>query len=264
MTPNSALTDTPPGRAPARRTRATAGPLEGGNASGRATRELLMLTAERLVAERGLGSVTMRDIGVAAGQRNNGVTQYHFGDLRSLILAIYEYRIDHLSERRLEILAEIREHGELDDPVQLFRALILPHAESIADPDNHFVGLLSQLMAGWGDLGGTVPYPAPERMVGYDALREALRDCFPELTPSTFDGRLTLAFNWAVQALAAYEVRARTGVPQPPLYRFLDEIVLMLVAGLGAEPRRSAATSSGPRRRNGAKRASRTRDGRQN
>jgi AcrR family transcriptional regulator len=35
------------------------------------TRERLLVTAERLFAERGVAGVSLREIGAAAGQRNN-------------------------------------------------------------------------------------------------------------------------------------------------------------------------------------------------
>src|SRR5687768_8084123 len=68
------------------------GPISGGNASGRATRELLVRTAEQLFAERGIDAVSLREIGQVAGQGNNAAIQYHFGDREALVLAIFEYR----------------------------------------------------------------------------------------------------------------------------------------------------------------------------
>src|SRR5215212_6920733 len=66
-----------------------AGALDRGNAGGRATRELLMLTAERLFAERGFEGVALREIGREAEQRNPAVTQYHFGTRDDLVREIY-------------------------------------------------------------------------------------------------------------------------------------------------------------------------------
>ena len=60
--------------------------------AGIPTRELLIETAEQLFAERGIHGVSLREIGLAAGQRNNGVTQYHFGDKAGLVVAIFERR----------------------------------------------------------------------------------------------------------------------------------------------------------------------------
>src|SRR3546814_3777931 len=45
-----------------------------------ATRARLVGTAERLFADRGIESVTLAEINIAAGQRNKNATHYHFGD----------------------------------------------------------------------------------------------------------------------------------------------------------------------------------------
>ena len=39
----------------------------------------MMLAGEQLFAERGFRGVSLREIGLAAGQRNNSAAQYHFG-----------------------------------------------------------------------------------------------------------------------------------------------------------------------------------------
>ncbi|RYF40954.1 MAG: TetR family transcriptional regulator, partial [Comamonadaceae bacterium] len=50
---------------------------ERANSRGDATRQLLLTMAEQLFAERGIAAVPLRDIGVAAGQKNHAVVQYH-------------------------------------------------------------------------------------------------------------------------------------------------------------------------------------------
>ncbi|WP_344873415.1 TetR/AcrR family transcriptional regulator [Nonomuraea antimicrobica] len=51
-------------------------------------RSLIMDTAERLYATRGLAAVSIRQIGEAAGQRNKSAVQYHFSGRDALIKAI--------------------------------------------------------------------------------------------------------------------------------------------------------------------------------
>ena len=65
---------------------------DGRRARSRATRERILLTAERLFAESGIGNVSLRDIGIAANQKNIGAVQYHFGDRDNLIVQIVIYR----------------------------------------------------------------------------------------------------------------------------------------------------------------------------
>src|SRR4051812_47521222 len=52
------------------------------------TREQILTVAERLFAELGVGAVSNRRIGEAAGQGNNTVVGYHFGTKAELVRAI--------------------------------------------------------------------------------------------------------------------------------------------------------------------------------
>jgi AcrR family transcriptional regulator len=58
------------------------------HAAGEATRELLMVAAERLFALNGVEGVTLREIQVAAGQANSSVITYHFGSQAGLVRAL--------------------------------------------------------------------------------------------------------------------------------------------------------------------------------
>ena len=71
---------------------------------GVATREALVETAERLFAEQGIETVSLRDVSKAAGQRNHSAAQYHFGDRAGLVAAVYEHRMRHVNERRHAML----------------------------------------------------------------------------------------------------------------------------------------------------------------
>ncbi|WP_198347793.1 TetR family transcriptional regulator [Nocardia terrae] len=42
-------------------------------------RLLLINAAERLIAQHGYAALSLRQVGVVAGQRNNSAAQYHFG-----------------------------------------------------------------------------------------------------------------------------------------------------------------------------------------
>jgi AcrR family transcriptional regulator len=84
-------------------------------------RELIIVAAERLIAERGV-DVPLRDIAAAAGQRNNSAVQYHFGSRDGLIDAVASYRIADLEQHRLLLLAE----SETQDIRSLVSALVVP------------------------------------------------------------------------------------------------------------------------------------------
>lgn len=68
------------------------------------TREKILATAARLMAERGPDAVSLREITRAAGQRNTGALQYHFGDREGLLRALVDQHVPRVSERRHALL----------------------------------------------------------------------------------------------------------------------------------------------------------------
>jgi len=78
------------------------------HAGGEATRLLLLETAERLFATRGIEAVTPREIQVAAGQANSSVIGYHFGSKTGLVRALIAYRQPVLDAERDDGLTALR------------------------------------------------------------------------------------------------------------------------------------------------------------
>ena len=68
------------------------------------TRMRLILAAEQLFAENGIEGVSLRQVNVAAGQKNASATHYHFGSKDALIEAIFSHRMEAINARRTEIL----------------------------------------------------------------------------------------------------------------------------------------------------------------
>jgi len=71
----------------------------------RATRERILVAAERLYAEHGVLAVSHRQISEAAGQGNNTAVGYHFGTRAELVRAIVRKHtgpIERLRSRRLD------------------------------------------------------------------------------------------------------------------------------------------------------------------
>lgn len=97
------------------------------------TRELLILVAERLFATNGIGGVSLREIGIEAGQRNTSVTHYYFGSKDALVRAIFEYRMEPINAHRVQMLGDIREAGREKDLRALLEALVFPMAYGIVE-----------------------------------------------------------------------------------------------------------------------------------
>jgi AcrR family transcriptional regulator len=98
------------------------------------TRVLLIETAERLFAERGVNAVSLREIGATAGQRNTGAVRYHFGTKEALVNAVFEHRMTPINEHRLAMLAELDATGRSHDVRGLTEAYLLPLAAMLGDP----------------------------------------------------------------------------------------------------------------------------------
>ena len=77
-----------------------------------AAREQLIAAAEHLFAESGIDAVSLRQINVAAGQKNSSAAHYHFGTKEALILSIYQVRMEHVNKRRMLMLEHIEQTGQ--------------------------------------------------------------------------------------------------------------------------------------------------------
>ncbi|MFK4087595.1 TetR/AcrR family transcriptional regulator [Kribbella sp. NPDC020789] len=94
-----------------------------------ATRELILETAERMFAERGIHEVSNRQVSEAAGQGNNTAVGYHFGTKTDLIRAILRRHAAAIEERRAAMVAAVQGSGELRDWVE---CLVRPTTDYLA------------------------------------------------------------------------------------------------------------------------------------
>jgi len=85
--------------------------------------------AERLFSMYGIEGVSLRQIAAEAGSANNYVVQYHFGDKKNLIRAIFERRLPELELHRAKLLAQAKRDGLLQDPRALVNVILRPLAE---------------------------------------------------------------------------------------------------------------------------------------
>ena len=111
------------------------------------TREKLIRTAERLFAERGVESVSLREINREADQRNATALQYHFDDRQGLVRAILAKHEPAIEASRHALLDKIEDDGQRDLP-RLSFALIMPAAEKLADGDGGraYLRIVAQLI----------------------------------------------------------------------------------------------------------------------
>ncbi|MFG1814840.1 TetR/AcrR family transcriptional regulator [Kribbella sp. NPDC049174] len=99
-----------------------------------ATRELILATAERMFAERGVHEVSNRQISEAAGQGNNTAVGYHFGTKTDLVRAIVRKHSEPIEARRRELLAEIGSSADVRDWVTCLVRSATDHMGSLGTP----------------------------------------------------------------------------------------------------------------------------------
>jgi AcrR family transcriptional regulator len=211
------------------------------------TRELLMETAEGLFAERGIHGVSLREIGLAAGQRNNGATQYHFGDKDALVVAIFERRAAEVNERRVELLDQALGAGR-DGVGDILSAFVVPLAEQVAR-GRSYVRFLSRLQAdGHRDV---LRSAGAEVSSAYQKIGRLLRRRhLQSLRRDLFWNRWTLTINTAISALADYQAGGpqRQGDHHLPLDLFTAELVDALAGMLTAPSTGISSTGRSPTR----------------
>jgi len=91
---------------------------------GERARSDILDAAERLIAERGI-QVPLRDIAVAAGQRNNSAVNYHFRNRQDLIDAIVRRRLVPMEQERAQMV-EALDGDAREDVSAWLRIMVLP------------------------------------------------------------------------------------------------------------------------------------------
>lgn len=90
------------------------------------TRRALMRAAEKLIADRGIENVSVRDIVSAAKQKNESALQYHFQNLQGLIRAIHATRDDEVQAKRAELLRQLSKTGSSPSLREICKAMVGP------------------------------------------------------------------------------------------------------------------------------------------
>jgi AcrR family transcriptional regulator len=200
------------------------------NSRGDATRLLILVTAEQLFAERGIAAVPLRDIGIAAGQKNNVAVQYHFGDRDRLLREITAYRGAASEERRVEMLADLLAEGQQPQVSDLVRAFIFPLAGHLEE-QNHYLAFLSRYIiehGGYAGLDNAVP-PGT-----HNTLRSLLGRLLPDYPEEVREERWLVMQTSTVHTLARYQAAMMSGRLTSPIYPLLEDLVRFLTAGIEA------------------------------
>ena len=171
-------------------------PARRGTKGGADTRRKLIDTAERLIGERGLQAVSVREI-TGAAEANSAAIHYHFQSKEGLVLAVLADRAEALNERRRAHLDQL---GEDFSVRELADAMVRPTMELTA-PDAPagaatYVGFLAALL----DEPGMID--TIEQLFGdqYDRYVTALLAACPDLPEDVARNRVAFATHLVLNA----------------------------------------------------------------
>lgn len=202
-----------------------------GTDRGSAARAAIVEQAERLFAEHGITGVSLRDISVAAGQRNNSAAQYHFGDRSGLVAAVYEARMSVVDARRRARLDELDAAGRGHDVAALVEALVLPLLEVVAETDGWYGRFLARTRwepAAWAEL---------QDLAVAASFRDSARrlwDGLADLPAPIRRSRLDQLGTLVMGTIAGWEGAPDRGEPRLPVPDLAGELVSTGVALLTA------------------------------
>ena len=184
-------------------------PPEPGTSGGvrgeqRDAKEAMIEVAEKLIGERGLDNVSMRDVASYAGQRNNSAVQYHFGSRDGLITQILRRRLAALDVERRRRLAVADEKGLGNDLTALAHVLFDPIVDLLRDqPEStHYARFLQRV----GPVQGPA-VPEANLRTATDDVVVRLIDAMSHLPRRVAFERIDLATQMFTGSLAVYEER---------------------------------------------------------
>lgn len=135
------------------------------------TREKLVDAAVKLYGSRSIDAVSLREISVAAGQKNPNALQYHFGDRDGLLQAIVDKHTHPIAELRKSYIQRAAKN-EWPPGEAAARCLVMPIVDYVeANPEGiNFVKVVSQIAAVYQNGAGAnretgIRFPKAEHLV---------------------------------------------------------------------------------------------------
>lgn len=196
------------------------------------TKAALIRAAERLFAEKGLGTVSVKDITVAAGAKNPSAVHYHFGNIEALMREVFAHRYKSIESARLQRLTALLQSGSGWTLQQFLEAAIGPLFESCMDEDGRLYARFCvqlaadprfDVMALVQDIG----------MKSVVSLREGLSSKIDHVPAEVLQARLRLAFKLSLMQSADFARDLEAGTA-PPVAKAVSEAAAGLAGFLQA------------------------------
>ena len=212
------------------------------------TRERLLLTAERLMGERGINGVSLREITREAGQKNASALHYHFGSRDGLIEAIFEKRMRLIDRNRMRLLDEMEREGRLTDVRCVAEAVSRPTAELLGQSDwsGNYIKFLTEMFLSSDD---SIDDFVRGRLDG--GLRrsfEILKGLLPDIPENVLRQRFIMMMRAGTYSLADIDAHRRRMEAQGrpfDMQRAIETLIDMWVGGISAPLRKNETKSTG-------------------
>jgi AcrR family transcriptional regulator len=206
----------------------------GRESTRRDTKAALLRAAERLFAERGLGGVSVRDITLAAGARNQSALHYHFGGMDELIREIFAHRYSQIEERRLKRLAAMEVEGTARDIGLLMEAAVAPLFEACLEEDGRlYARFCVQLTT--DPRFDVVQLVRDTGMESANLMRECIGEALADLPEAVLRTRQRLLFTISIILMADFARLIEAGTA-PPIEMATREAAATLAGFLQARP----------------------------
>lgn len=200
----------------------------------RNTREALMRAAERLFAERGLGGVSVRDITLAAGARNQSALHYHFGGMEALIREVFARRYREIEETRRKRLAEVGAQNLQHDIDALMQAAIGPLFEAcLHEAGRLYARFCVQLTT--DPRFNVIEIVSETGMESASLMRDWIAEALPDLPEEVLWTRLRRLFTISILLVADHARLVEEGAA-PPVAQATREAASTLSGFLRASP----------------------------
>lgn len=169
------------------------------------TRDAIKSTAQRLFALRGIDGVSVREIVVAAGQRNGGSLHYHFGTKEALVRELIVDGAKLIDERRRILLAGFDSAPHPPTLRQIIEVLVWPSINFAKDRDGveTYIRFINVLQMSHRQL--FLDALNNQWNSGYLRCLDLIREKLPKIPPLVMNQRLVFMGIYLPAILAARE-----------------------------------------------------------
>lgn len=196
------------------------------------TKTELLRSAERLIAEKGLGSVSVKMITTDAGARNPSAVHYHFGSIESLIEEVFAKRYREIEAERAVRLERVTEADPQARLVALVEAAIGPFLGAcLEDNGRVYARFCLQFVSDPRfDYAKLIMNAGAHTLV---RLSEEIIACLPHIPLAILEPRMRQSFVIAMVQAVSFARAVEAGVA-PPIEAAVREAAICQAAYLSA------------------------------